>query len=167
MLRVCLAAVLTALPAAAWATQGGLPKGPAPKLMVALVDDQGRPILLKEVVEMVAVQRKVTVQVNNRNEERTVTEHVPVQRTVPFDLGKARIFDATGKALEPKEAGKRIKGATAVLVSADGKPVDPFYLRLARPETLVVVSPELTRALVPPAALPVPPPPAIPVPGKN
>ncbi len=121
--------------------------------MVAQVDEKGRPFLLNVTVEMVPVVQRINVQVNNRTEVREVTKHVPVQVSRRFDLdrGQARLFDATGKALDPKDAAKRLKGPTAVLVSADGKAVDPLYLRLARPETLVVVSSELARALVPPA----------------
>jgi hypothetical protein len=156
-------AALLALPAAVTA-QNGPAKGLPPKVMVAQVDDNGRPFLLVEVVEMVARQVKVPVQVNNVTEERTVTQYVPVQRRVRvhLDKGKARFFDATGKALGPKELAKRLKGETPVLVSTDGNVVDPFYLRLARPETVVVVSPEFAQATVPPG----PPPPA-PLPEKN
>jgi hypothetical protein len=158
-----------ALPAAAVTAQNGPAKGSPPKVMVAQVDENGRPFLLHTVVEMVPVSVKVLVQVNNRNEERTVTELRQVQRVARFELdkGKTRFFDATGKAIGPKELGKRLKRATAVLVSTDGREVDPFYLRLARPDTVVVVSPEFAQAMDPPGPPPAPPLSKIPSVEKN
>jgi hypothetical protein len=168
MWRAFLTAALLALPAAALTAQDGPAKGPPPTILVAQVDESGRPFLVHVILETVPVQKKVQVLVNNRVEERTVTVHVAESRTVRFDLDgdKARVFDAAGKRIAPKELRNRLKGPTAVLVSTDGKEVDSFYLRLARPETLVVVSPELARQAVPPG-LPVPVPPAPPEKGPG
>jgi hypothetical protein len=48
----------------------------------------------------------------------------------------------------------RIKEATAALLSWDGKPVDPFYLRLAKEGTLVLVGPKAVDLKAPAAARP-------------
>jgi hypothetical protein len=128
------------------ASAGGLyaqdpPKGPAPLIMTASAGKDGRPVLLQLIHEAVPVQREVTVNVNGQPQKRTVTEMVYVSKTVsiPLDEGNVRVFDVAGKQLDAKAI--KLMGATPVLVSSNGQPVDAFYTRLAREGTLVIVSP--------------------------
>jgi hypothetical protein len=69
-------------------------------------------------------------------------------------LEEVQVYDTRGKAVSPKKLPGLLKGETFVLVSADGKPVDPLYLRLVKEGTLVFVLP------APPTPPPVPPAPA-------
>jgi hypothetical protein len=100
------------------------------------------------------VKQIYQVKVGDRVEQREATVMVPVQRTVRVALGskEVRLFNGRGKPVEPRDIPRYITGVTAVLVSADGNEVDPFYLRMARPGSLIVVG----RGLVGPPTAPVP-----------
>ncbi len=45
----------------------------------------------------------------------------------------------SGAALKPADVKERLKRRTVVAIAADAKPVDPFYLNLLAPETIVIV----------------------------
>jgi hypothetical protein len=65
------------------------------------------------------------------------------RRTVSFGgrsaLAEARVVDLQGKDVPRADVLRRMKAQTAVLVSISGELVDPFYLRLTRPDTLVIL----------------------------
>jgi hypothetical protein len=111
-----------------------------------------------------SVPQQVTeqTQVGNRlvPVTKTVTVSIPMQQIIRVSLDDkgVQVYGADGKKIDPKDVGKRIAKPVPALLSADGKPVDPFYLRLAREETLVLVipTPEAAPAPKPPAAKPVP-----------
>jgi hypothetical protein len=92
---------------------------------------------------MVPEQRARAVQVGQQVQTVTETVRVPVMVTVNLMLdGKGvEVYGADGKKIDPKDVRKRVAKPVAALISADGKPVDPFYLRLAREGTLVIVVP--------------------------
>jgi hypothetical protein len=164
MFRAILGVALVVLPASLAAGQGAGPKGPPPMVMAVKVDGAGQPSFVVSQTVMVPTQVTVVVKVGDRVENRVETRLVPQTREIrrTLDNEKVRFFDAAGKRIDLKDALKRLMKATPVLVSADGKEVDPFYLRLAREETLVVVSPELAGPAMGgpvPVPLPAPPPP--------
>ncbi len=49
------------------------------------------------------------------------------------------VTNATGEKLTEQEIRKTLRKPTMVLISADGKPVHPYYLKVMRPETLVII----------------------------
>ena len=88
-----------------------------------------------------------------------------VERKYPQDLLK--IYRADKKPLTDDELAKLKDTERCVLVSADGKDVDPRYLKIVKPEALIVVapvSPQIPFAapilIPPPLPLPTPMPPA-------
>ena len=70
-----------------------------------------------------------------------------------FELGKTRwlwkyhkrkpedmvVTNALGEELTEKQIAEALKKPTMVLLSADGKPVHPYYLTVFKPDTLVIV----------------------------
>jgi RNA polymerase sigma factor (sigma-70 family) len=67
----------------------------------------------------------------------------PARVTWHFRLEQVRGFDTSGKKVEAKDLTRRLRRKVTVLVSADGKPVDPLHLRLFKDGLLVlVVAPE-------------------------
>jgi hypothetical protein len=120
------------------------PKGPAPKVMVLNVDKDGRGYLQASVTVTKFVPETRTTIVNGQM--KVVQVQVPVtvteQRQIALTDEGVTVFGPDGKKLDPKNLPK-LTGAVAVLLSADGKEVDPFYLALARPGTLVIVAPGL------------------------
>ncbi len=79
---------------------------------------------------------------------------------VDYTLDEVKAYDTRGKVVQPKKLPELLKGETVVLVSADGKPVDPLYLRLVKDGTLVFVLP--ASAIPPPAPPPLAAPPLAP-----
>ncbi len=145
------------------------PKGPAPKVMVLNVDKDGRGYLDAVVTHYQTVTEEVTMVVNGQVQKQLRPVSVPVmeQRRVPLDGDGVTVYGSDGKKIDPKNLPK-LTAAVPVLVSANGKEVDPFYLGLAKQGTLIVVSQSLAGPgaleIIPPARvgdpvpLPVPPP---------
>ena len=120
------------------------PKGPPPSWATAVIKDG-----LLEITESVMVpqlreeirQRIVTVggkQVTIA-EKVAVTQLVPIQRTMR--IMKASYYDTAGKEIEAGRAAKLLNRPTVVLMSGDGKALDPYYLRTIKEGTLIVVRP--------------------------
>lgn len=74
----------------------------------------------------------------------------------------ARMWDLDGKQIPATSLGTLLTKETPAVISADGKPVDAFFLRLARPGSLVVAVPMLVPSAVSPVA-PRPAPPSGPL----
>ena len=53
------------------------------------------------------------------------------------------VTTADGKKVEKEDALKKLAGGAVVVVSADGKPVSPAFLKVFKDDTLVLSSPEL------------------------
>jgi hypothetical protein len=127
------------------------PKGPAPRVMVLNVDKDGKPYFeaVVRVATTVPQQRTSVVLVGGQQQVRTVTVQVPVttleQRRISLTDEGVSVYSPDGKKLDPKDLPKQT-GPAPVLVSADGKEVDPFYLGLVKQGTLIVVGPALHSA---------------------
>ncbi|HEY7155166.1 MAG TPA: hypothetical protein VH575_14485 [Gemmataceae bacterium] len=142
-----LAILFPAAPAPAPKDTG--PKGLPPRVVtVSAVSDNSLQFLQ---VTHVLTSQKVQVPEQVQTEQgvvqvtkaKTIEVPVPVQRItrVSLDDKGVQVYGADGKKIDPKEVRKRVAKPVAALLSADGKPVDPFYLRLAREGTLVFVIP--------------------------
>ena len=55
------------------------------------------------------------------------------------------VTNALGKKLTEEEVRQTLAKPTIVLVSADGKPVHPYYLKAIRPETPIIIDTTPTR----------------------
>jgi len=172
-MTVALLTLTLSLPAApAPAPKMERPEGPAPRVVMIAPAAEGKLTLVETQTRLVQQQR--TVQVTTADgkvvpvtQTFMVQEPVPVMRIV--DLDKVRVFGVDGKKIETKDVPKSLTQPMPALLSADGKPVDRFYLRLARKGTLVLVVPPTegkfvgkvmpapAAKLVPPQKLPPPP----------
>jgi hypothetical protein len=162
MLQLVLGAMLASVVVAPLQPGDAPPKGPAPLVMVAHPNADGTIRIARTVTvaEYVPVTVKVKVLVNGREEERSVTKYETVTRQVTqqVTVKDVDVYNLQGRKLDPRDV--KLTAPTPVLVSADGRPVDPLYLRLARENTLVIVSPALTGTNRPaPPTEPVKPPP--------
>jgi hypothetical protein len=156
MICTFLAALLAAVPV----PEVAVPKGPPPVVVLVTVQPDGAPIIPRTVTEYVPAIEEYTVKVGDRVETRKRTVYTPQQKEFHIALeGKElQVFGTDGKKVEAGDLRKLVSGPTAALASADGKPVDPFYLKMFREGTLVLVSPDLASHLGAPAG----PPPATP-----
>jgi hypothetical protein len=128
-----------------------LPVGPAPEQALLALDKDGR----------LRLWRERTVYVGYRSfgpGGKPTTKFLPTTelREERHDPAEVRVTDARGRVIAPKALAKLVKGETLVLVSADGRPVDPLHLRLVKDGTLVLVPPAAPPAVpsVPAAAGP-------------
>jgi hypothetical protein len=136
-----------------------LPKGQPPTLVLAKADREGLAIRqMVRVAEYRQEQRTRTVKQNGQDRQVPYQVTVLDQRMEAREMraGKFQAFGTDGKPVDAKAAAGQLKGWTAVLLSADGKRVDPFYLQVIKEGTLVIVLPQPNSQ--PSSISPVPPP---------
>lgn len=157
------ATVATVAPAAA--APFGVPNFEPQVRMARIVDDRlGLRSYVKDVSQETAsgeqdvdgVKKLVTIQV----EVESITD---VERKYPLGLIKFSRVDK--KALTDDETAKLKESERCVLVSADGKEIDARWLKIVKPDVLIIVAPLTQSPLqVAPAALPPPLPLPVPMP---
>lgn len=134
------------------------PTGLAPRF-VAVEAIKDRDVLVREIHERL-VPRETAKVVERQGKVERVTvvsyerEYRPAVKAYPIAF--VQVYDAAGKQLSAEEALKRLTPGTVMLVAADGKRVDPAYLRIVRKDALILV-------LSPPAAPPADPTKRVPV----
>jgi len=156
VLHLLLAASLLNAPAPAEETPAP-PKGPQPRVCLASADADGNVRLHVFVAEVVPVKETQTVDENGRLVQREVTVYRTTSRELEqkYPARDVQAFDPRGKPLDARAVAEALKKEAVVLVSADGNPVDPFYLKIVKESTLVLVLPGSKDK----APVPVPPPP--------
>lgn len=122
-----------------------LPKDVPPVLGRATIDNPGNggdewsirltvPTVAWELAgEIVPKQRWTELKVDVLRDTRTLRMGGPSQ------LLPSRVVDLKGKELPREEVLRRLARETPVLVSVSGKMVDPYYLQLSRPDTLIII----------------------------
>jgi hypothetical protein len=122
------------------------PKRSPPTLLpVAAADlsrDGGVVTYVRHVTVNVPVQVNRTFEKDGRKVVTTVTEYRAEFRveTVAFRLGSYDLLTADGKPLPQKEAARRVAPGALLLVCWDGQLPEPAYLKLFKPDTLVLVA---------------------------
>lgn len=139
------------------------PKGPAP-VLVKIPGKVEAVMAMIPQTRMVEVAKTVTEEKDGKVVTKVVREKVPQTFTtyVSFRLAGAKGQMASGKKLDAEEVAKAMDKPQVIAISADGKPVDPAYLKLMKPDTLII---EATAGggIRGPGVMPVPlPAPAIP-----
>jgi hypothetical protein len=157
LLNLSLAMVLAPAPVE---EKINLPSGPPPQFVLAAIKD-GKcnvtyPVLVPVTRE--AVRTRI-VNVDGRQvevkEKYQVTSYTVEHVTVTLD--RPRAVDRWGKEVDAKRLENLLKKPTVVLLSADGKPVDPFYFHAMKESTLALVMPFAAKpAPLPPADSPPP-----------
>jgi hypothetical protein len=121
------------------AAEGGVwPDRPAPQVAVAGVDDRGDFTVAVPAYYYEPRTKRVR---NADSEEQNVTtyELVVTAQERRYPAADVEVYDTEGRRLTRKDAAGRLSKRKAVLLSADGREVDPFYLQVAREGTLVLV----------------------------
>jgi hypothetical protein len=118
--------------------------GPAPRLLELKPDASGK--------IMVAVVRMEKIQIGQGGAvlpggaaPAVITREIA--RTSMVELSQVKdltVTTADGKKLEVADALKQLDKGGTVIVSADGKPVSPNFLKLFKDDVLILASPELT-----------------------
>ncbi len=124
---------------------GGSPN--VPTFLAVKADDKGALRLpakgTREVVVKVAQAKEVdgVTKIEYVDVKQTVADLVPTL----YDSVKPTVTTAEGKAVAAEAAKGRLIAGEIVLVSSNGKPVDGAFLRLVKPDTLVLVSEAMVR----------------------
>ena len=141
------------------------PNGPPPTVSMISTQADGTPVILLSRTVFKNMEQTVTALEGDKVVSRKRLVSVPVTEQVPVvvDGKQVQVYGVDGKMIDPNDLKRRIVGTMPVFVSADGKPVDPFHLRLAKEGTLILVIPPSVpgvRAIPPePIPMPLPPPP--------
>jgi hypothetical protein len=150
-----------------------LPQGPQPLQVVAHMDRDGN-VLIRQMVPVYRqeVRRKKVDQKDGGTAEVQYTVTVMTQQEVQRKLvgHSVQAYNTDGKKIERKALAGLLKNESVVLMSVDGKKVDPFYLRLVKEGTVVLVPPGGEIILAPKGeiiATPPPPPPPKPIQRKG
>lgn len=119
------------------------PTGPAPR---SIIVDKAEPAtgqvtFVETRITMVPEQRQVVRERDGKQETVVVTVLVPVQTTVQvsISLKPGEVYSLAGEMLQEKDIWKRVMKGTTILISADGKPVDPVHLKKAGSDTVILV----------------------------
>lgn len=117
--------------------------GPVPKVLELKPNADGKVTVTANRIET----QKVTIAtVGPNGVPQTAVQDVPVSKVVVVDLGDVKdlkVTTADGKKVDVADAVKQLKGGAVVVVSADGKPVSPKFLKAFKDDVLVLASPEL------------------------
>ncbi len=156
LLALALAAVAAPAPAEAPVKP---PKGPPPAQVLASVTKDGefeitQPVLVPEIR---TEERIVTIDGRPVKQLVQVTALKTVQVTRRVKPEGVKVYTAAGKEVDAKDVPEKLKKPTIVLFAGDGNKVDPFYLKIIKPDTLVVVAPLSAPTVQPaPTVVPVP-----------
>ncbi len=128
---------------------GGSPN--VPVLVAVKADDKGVVRLPARGTRDVIVKVPVSKEVDGVTKIETIETTQKVQDLVPtpYDAVKPVVTTAEGKAVAADSAKARLAAGEIVLVSTNGKPVDGAFLKLVKPETLVMVSDAMMRPTSP------------------
>ncbi|MCI0702691.1 MAG: hypothetical protein L0241_16550 [Planctomycetia bacterium] len=121
--------------------------GPAPRILELKADNNGK--IMVAVTRMQKVQIGVGGAVNPGGgaPPAVITREVPVTKMVELkDVKDLTVTTADGKKMDTADALKKLEKGGIVVVSSNGKPVSPNFLKLFKDDVLVLVSPELTNA---------------------
>ena len=142
-----LAVALSAVAAPAPADEAiKAPEGVPPATVIASMTKDGEfEITQPEVVPSTETRvRSVVVGGVAVTESYQVTVYKTVQVTRRYKGEGVKVYSAAGKEVNAKDVPDKLKKQTVVLFAADGKKVDPFYLKIVKADTLVIVAPPPT-----------------------
>lgn len=148
-----------------------IPNGPSPALQFASLADQNRTLQLRSISENTVLKKALAERIVGGRPE-TVEYEIKqrhfnsVTTSMPFDVAKVKLGD--GGAVPVGELPQWLTRETLVVVSSDGKLVDPYWLQTVKPRTLILsgvpgaghgpMMPAPAALPAPAAPIPVPPP---------
>ncbi|HEX3316249.1 MAG TPA: hypothetical protein VHR72_15230, partial [Gemmataceae bacterium] len=103
------------------------PTGPAPRLTFAKADANG----------------KIICTVRRLNTGGPARSAIGMSKIELKDVKDLIITTPDGKKIDLADAEKKIAGGAYVVLPADGRAISPGYLRMFRPDVIVLTSPEL------------------------
>jgi RNA polymerase sigma factor (sigma-70 family) len=136
------------------------PSAPPPSTVLARVDKNGVLIVRRPVATYRPTQ-SIVKRPGQDDQIVTTYELIMGEQEKEFELSQVQVVGTNGKPLTPEMVRALLEKERPVLVSADGKPVDPFYLQVIKENTPILVLPEEAPVVPPVPTLPPGPPPTI------
>jgi hypothetical protein len=112
-----------------------LPTGPAPLYRLARLHPEGKRVQIEQ-----QFMRVITVTIPRSG--KSIQKMVPYTQTTSYDLARVTVYDTTGRKIDPLELSGLLKYYVTVLVSSDGKGVDPLSVRRLRRKMVILVLPK-------------------------
>jgi hypothetical protein len=124
------------------------PTGPAPRILAVQPDATGAVWITAHVYEKRTFQQQIMTVENGKQvmKQREVEQVVGnfVRKSIGDFGGKFQTAD--GLPLTTEQVVRRVKDGATVLISADGKPVSPSWLRSVASDTVIMLTDELGKA---------------------
>jgi len=120
-----------------------LPMGVPPATVMASVTKEGDFAITQTVMvpETRNELRTVIIGGNPVTQTVAVVVHKTVQVEIRMKAQGVKVYTAAGKEVDARDVPDKLKKPTVVLYAADGNKVDPFFLKIIKPDTLVIVAP--------------------------
>jgi hypothetical protein len=122
-------------------------EGPPPRIEMVQLDNAGRPYFLVTTTENVTISNGTFIQENGMQRFVMVNQVIPVEKTISFylDSDEVKVFTRDRRKLEPGEVSNLFTKSAKVLVSTDGKPIDPKHVKRLQDGVALVVAPSLVK----------------------
>ncbi len=120
--------------------------GSAPKVLELKPETDGKVRVTITRMEKQKVKIGIAIGAPGGAAPKQIEREVNVPKEMRVELSDVKdltVTTASGKAVDTKEAIKKLSEGGLVVVTTDGKALDPKFLKVLREDTLVLVSPEL------------------------
>lgn len=122
-----------------------VPTGPAPRILELKPDAEGKIRVNVLRPEKVQVGAANVIAPPNGAAPAVITREITRSKIVELsEVKDLTVTTADGKKLDRDEAIKKLSTGGTVVVSTDGKPVSPAFLKMFKDDVLVLASPELS-----------------------
>jgi hypothetical protein len=122
-----------------------VPAGPQPQFaIVRNIDKASGEVTLSQ---FMVIPEVVQTDLSGKEGIRIVIRQVRHTLEKRFSIDKGTVLDTGGKKVPAAEVWKRLKIGATVLVAS--QPVDPLYLRIVQPDTLIFITSPLPKLPAP------------------
>lgn len=124
------------------------PTGLAPRILAVKANSSGSISIVAIVYEKRKIQQQIIVMENGKQvvkqQETEITTSTYIQKNLG-DFG-GKFTTADGSDINVEQATRRVKDGATILITTDGKPIDPSWLRAVGGDTVVMHTNELAQA---------------------
>jgi hypothetical protein len=138
------------------AGEKSLPARPQPEAAVAVIDSAGKLTLRRRIINTFEKTAYPTIENPREQAPVLIKNTMTTDHVQELPAASVRAFDLAGKPVSAADLAAVLSAERPVLVSHDGQPVDPAFLQIIRPDTLILAlpsdQPTAARPPAPPAA---------------
>jgi hypothetical protein len=124
------------------------PSGPAPRILAVKANESGTVMIFATVMVKRKIMAQVVVVENGKQvvkqQEQEITTQTYINKNIEDFGGKFTAADGT--VITADQASRKVRDGATILITADGKPIDPAWLRAVARDTVVMITDELAEA---------------------